>query len=119
MARYPQDEYSQKGDTTPTPSENKEDIAQKEVLDHDIIGNSNVTGEEAMHHGHLTDEELEVQKKLLRKIGKTPLGVVLSKSSADCIQRFLDHAVGDAGVSHELHRSQQYVQKVYPILNNC
>ncbi|KAK3697083.1 hypothetical protein LTR37_017681 [Vermiconidia calcicola] len=90
MARYPQDDYSQKGDTTPTPSENKEDVAQKEALDHEIIGSNNVTREEAMHHGVLTHEELEVQKKLLRKIGTTPSGVVPYKPSANCARRPFD-----------------------------
>ncbi|KAK3710941.1 hypothetical protein LTR37_009962 [Vermiconidia calcicola] len=116
MARYPQDDYSQKGDTTPTPSENKEDIAQKEVLDHDIIGNSNVTREEAMHHGHLTDEELEVQKKLLRKIDFLIMPLVMLVYLMNYIDRNNYAAARLQGLERDLNLTGEQYQVGLSIL---
>lgn len=39
------------------------------VLDHDVLGEkATLSHEEAMHFGALTEEELAIQKKLVRKI---------------------------------------------------
>ena len=39
------------------------------MLDHDVLGEkAGITHEEAMHYGALTEEELEVEKRLVRRI---------------------------------------------------
>lgn len=56
----------------------KSEIAQKEVLhDHDVLGNNNVTREEAMHYGELTEEEKMHEKKLRRKIDSLIMPLVM------------------------------------------
>ena len=42
---------------------------RKEFHDHDVLGEkAEVTHEERMHWGHLTEDELVIEKKLRRKI---------------------------------------------------
>ena len=47
----------------------KRDAAHGEYKhDHDVLGDANVTSEDAVHMGELTEEERILEKKLLRKI---------------------------------------------------
>lgn len=56
----------------------KAEIAHKEMLnDQDVLADSKVTREEAMHFGQLTDEELVIQKKLRRKIDARIMPLVI------------------------------------------
>jgi hypothetical protein len=49
-----------------------------EVLhDHDVLGRTNVTSEDAIHIGHLTEEELMHEKKLRRKIDAMIMPLVM------------------------------------------
>ena len=46
--------------------------------DHDVLGEkSQVTHEEAMHFGQLTEEEFAIQKKLVRKIDARIMPLVI------------------------------------------
>lgn len=45
--------------------------------DHDILGETNVTREDAIHTGQLTEEELMHEKKLLRKIDAMIMPLVM------------------------------------------
>lgn len=56
-----------------------DDLVQKEVLhDHDVLGRTDVTREDAMHMGELTPEELEHEKKLRKKIDLMIMPLVMS-----------------------------------------
>ena len=56
--------------------------------DHDAVGNTNMTREDADHMKHLTEDELAIQKKLLRKVDSLimPLVMLVSYSSFECIE---------------------------------
>ena len=59
--------------------DNGDDLVQKEVLhDHDVLGQADVTKEEAMHMGELTPEELENEKKLRKKIDLMIMPLVMT-----------------------------------------
>jgi hypothetical protein len=46
-----------------------DDMDSKQFYDHDVLGEkAEVTHEEGMHWGKLTEDELVIEKKLLRKI---------------------------------------------------
>jgi hypothetical protein len=47
----------------------KKDLSHKEVVhDHDVLGGTQVTREDAVHWGQLTEEELVHEKQLKKKI---------------------------------------------------
>ena len=65
-------------DISPPESNGKGGIEQNEVLhDHDVLGNSNITREDAMHYGELTAEERIHEKKLKRKIDTLIMPLVM------------------------------------------
>jgi hypothetical protein len=58
---------------------------EKEYKDHDVIGTRlddsehiETAREEALHHGHLSAEELEIEKKLRRKIDLRIMPVLIT-----------------------------------------
>ena len=62
-------------------STEKGDISQNEVLhDHDVLRGKNVTREDAMHLGTLTEEELMHEKKLRRLIDSMIMPLVMMVS---------------------------------------
>ncbi|KAK6434682.1 hypothetical protein LTR95_009129 [Oleoguttula sp. CCFEE 5521] len=62
-------------------------VAHKEVLhDHDVLG-KDVTREQAMHFGALTEEELVIEKKLRRKIDALVMPIVVSVYLMNYIDR--------------------------------
>lgn len=73
LGRYREITLVKMADNTP-----KAEMAQKEVVhDHDVLGDGNVTREEAMHYGVLTEEEKMHEKKLLRKIDSLIMPLVM------------------------------------------
>lgn len=61
----------------------KSDYGHNEVLhDHDVLGGSSATREDAQHMGTLTEEELLNQKKLLRRIDTMIMPLVMLVSSS-------------------------------------
>lgn len=56
----------------------KSELAQKEVLhDHELLGDGNITREEAMHYGQLTEEEKMHEKTLKKKIDRLIMPLVM------------------------------------------
>lgn len=54
------------------------ELSHKEVVhDHDVLGGTNVTRDDAMHMGELTPEELVNEKKLRRKIDTIIMPLVM------------------------------------------
>ena len=66
------------GDTKRPISDENGDIMRQEVVhNQDILGNTNVTKEDAMHMGELTQEELVIEKKLRRRIDMLIMPLVM------------------------------------------
>lgn len=58
---------------------------EKDFKDHDVMGQNfddpehlEAVRQEAMHHGHLSAEELEIEKKLRRKIDARIMPVLIT-----------------------------------------
>jgi hypothetical protein len=87
--------------------DNEEGSTDHKVLhDYDVLGRTNVTREDAIHLGQLTEEELMHEKKLLRKIDAMIMPLVMLVShTTDC---YVDIKMGLTvlsilGVSDELY----------------
>ena len=66
------------GGNRPYEDPKKDEITRNESLhDHDVLGKTNVTKEDAMHMGILTEEELVAQKKLLKIIDSLIMPLVM------------------------------------------
>lgn len=59
--------------------------ADKDYKDHDVMGQNlddpehlEAIRQEAMHHGHLSAEELEIERKLVRKIDARIMPVLIT-----------------------------------------
>lgn len=69
--------------------------ADKEIKDHDVLGpefndpeHLETAREEALHHGHLSAEELEIEKKLRRKIDMRIMPVLITIYLMNYIDRY-------------------------------
>lgn len=60
---------------------------EETLHDHDVMGNTNITREEAMHLGTLTAEEKAVEKKLRRKIDSLIMPMVMTVYLLNYIDR--------------------------------
>lgn len=84
-----------------------------EVLhDHDVIGGRNMSREEAMHLGELTPEELEIEKRLVKKTDRMIMPLVMLVRRPFCypfrqVQWKLT-SLPSTGLPDELHRPKQY-----------
>lgn len=68
-----------------TDEQEKGGVMQNEVLhDHDVLGNSNITREDAAHYGQLTEEEKMHEKKLKKKIDMLIMPLVMLVSCQTC-----------------------------------
>lgn len=78
MASVPDDSEKSSNGTRPNGDPEKDQITGKEVVhDHDVLGGSNVTKEDAIHSGTLTAEELEHEKKLRKIIDSLIMPLVM------------------------------------------
>ena len=69
--------------------------AEKEIADHDLMGGKfddpeqlEAVRQEALHHGHLSAEELEIEKKLRRKIDARIMPVLITIYLMNYIDRY-------------------------------
>ncbi len=68
-----------------------DDLVQKEVVhDHDVLGQNDVTREDAMHMGQLTPEELELERKLRKKIDLMIMPLIMTVRSFPTLDNNLD-----------------------------
>lgn len=70
---------------------------EKDYKDHDVIGTRfddsehiETAREEALHHGHLSAEELEIEKKLRRKIDLRIMPVLITIYLMNYIDRCVE-----------------------------
>ena len=90
-------------DTAPEVSE-KAGIKYNEILhDHDLLGGVNVTREDAIHLGMLTEEELIDEKKLRRKIDTLIMPLVMMVYLMNYIDRNNYGAARLQGLEKDLH----------------
>jgi hypothetical protein len=68
---------------------------EKEIADHDLMGGKfddpehvEAVRQEALHHGHLSAEELEIEKKLRRKIDARIMPVLITIYLMNYIDRY-------------------------------
>ena len=78
------------------------------LTDHEILGDNTHAKEDAMHYGHLSEEELLLEKKLRRRIDFTimPMVVLVRRTAVFPIvveREVLMECLPD--LHHELHRS--------------
>ncbi|OQN99716.1 hypothetical protein B0A48_14486 [Cryoendolithus antarcticus] len=91
-------------------------VAHKEMLhDHDVLG-KDVTREEAMHFGALTEEELVIEKKLRRKIDALVMPIVVSVYLMNYIDRNNYAAAKLQGLVEELDMTPDQYQTGLSIL---
>lgn len=69
---------------------------EKEINDHDLVGGKfddpehlEAVRQEALHHGHLSAEELEIEKKLRRKIDARIMPVLITIYLMNYIDRYV------------------------------
>lgn len=88
------------------PDDEERSAEHKVVHDHDLLGRTNDTREDAIHMGQLTEEELKHEKKLLKKIDSMIMPLVMLVSlTTDCYVDGKRELIASSilGVSDELH----------------
>jgi hypothetical protein len=86
------------------------------VHDHDIIGDRDVSPNEARRHAVLTEEELAVEKKLVRKMDMIIMPMVVTVYLLNYIDRNNYPAARLQGLQDDLNMSQQEYQLGLSIL---
>ncbi|KAK5163434.1 uncharacterized protein LTR77_010616 [Saxophila tyrrhenica] len=95
----------------------KHHIGHRDSLhDHEIIGHNEATKEQAMHHGHLSEQELIDEKKLRRKIDGTIMPMVVLVYLMNYIDRNNYPAAKLSGLQDDLGLDDKQFQTGLSIL---
>lgn len=95
----------------------KGDVLHNEFInDHDLVGNNHVNKEEITHLTQLSDNELVLQKKLVRKIDTLIMPLVITVYLMNYIDRNNYAAAKLQGLKEDLHMTDAQYQTGLSIL---